>query len=172
MIQIKTTRLFISPAKYIRPYLQEMKRSHLSLEPEIYGGRQDFELREDQCVFTIVRRDSKEWLGGLSLHGIDIKMAKYEIGYWLRPEFTGNGYASEAVVALTRLLFLKYQAKKVEIHCDSRNASSIALARTLGFLPEAIWSRKDSKAGEENKNTSLVYARYDAEGLEDPAAKV
>jgi len=166
MIQIKSSRLFISPAKILTAYLAEMKRSHHVLEPEIYGSTEEFILRDDQCVFTIVKADSKEWLGGMSLHGVDQIVGKYEIGYWLRPEFTGNGYASEAVTALTCLLFQKYQAKRVEIRCDSRNSGSIRLARTLGFLPEAVWSRRDTHTGKQGQ--SLVFARYDAEGLNDP----
>lgn len=166
MIQIKSPRLLITPVSDPKVFVTEMTRSHLTLQPALYGGGQVvFELRDDQCVWWMRDGTTQESVGGLAIHSIEASLGKYEIGYWLKPECCGRGFAREAVIALVEVLFEHYHARKLEIRCDSRNEPSIGLARALGFQAEAIWSRKDRGDGRERQ--SLVFARYDARGLPD-----
>jgi RimJ/RimL family protein N-acetyltransferase len=163
MIILETERLRITPTGDVKLFLAEMKKSHLSQQFEIYRHVPTFELRDEQIAFSISSKATREFLGGLSLHGIDQKIGKFEIGYWLKADQAGKGYASEAVAGMTRLLFENYNAQKLEIRCDSRNAPSMALAERLGFLPEAIWNGKNIYSGEPCQ--SLSFARYDAKNL-------
>ncbi|MBC7530812.1 MAG: GNAT family N-acetyltransferase [Oligoflexus sp.] len=164
MIQIKTPRLLLTPAEDIKLFVDEMMRSHVAIQPDIYT-RSDvaFDLRDDQLVLWMSDLRSGAHRGGLSIHGIDENTGKYEIGYWLKPEFCGEGLAREAVIVLCEVLFERYRAKKIEIRCDSRNEPSIRLAKDLGFAPEAVWTGKDGADGAMRQ--SLIFARYDAKGF-------
>jgi RimJ/RimL family protein N-acetyltransferase len=74
----------------------------------------------------------REVLGGLGLHRRSQPDA-VEIGYWLRGDMTGQGYATEAVGALTQAAFEDLGVQRVEIRCDPRNVRSAAVPRRLGY---------------------------------------
>lgn len=56
-----------------------------------------------------------------------------EIGYWLRHDATGQGFATEAARAATDLALSIPGMSRVTIHCDAQNAPSAALPRRLAF---------------------------------------
>lgn len=58
---------------------------------------------------------------------------RVEIGYWLRSDLMGLGYATEAALAMVSLAERLPGMRHVEIRCDARNARSAALPRRLGF---------------------------------------
>lgn len=59
-----------------------------------------------------------------------------EIGYWLRPRYTGQGIATRAAAALVAEAF-RLGARRVEIHHDVANERSAAIPRRLGFVEVA-----------------------------------
>ncbi len=72
------------------------------------------------------------------------------LGYWLLEDALGQGYASEAVEALTRLLLRTEAMVRLEIECD--NVASLRLARRLSFVYEGAcevpWPGGESRPGE------------------------
>ena len=56
-----------------------------------------------------------------------------EIGYWLRADATGQGFATEATSAAKDLALSLPAISRVTIHCDEHNTTSAALPRRLGF---------------------------------------
>ena len=58
---------------------------------------------------------------------------RIEIGYWLRADATGQGFATEAARAAMNLALSLPGMSRVAIHCDEQNAPSAALPRRLGF---------------------------------------
>lgn len=72
---------------------------------------------------------------------------RVEIGYWLRSDMTGRGYATEAARAMLELAMTLPGIGSVEIHCDPRNAASAAIPRRLGFelLPAAAEPAPDEE---------------------------
>ena len=65
-----------------------------------------------------------------------------EIGYWLRSDATGRGFATEAVRAALDLAAALPRISRVSIWCDERNRASAALPRRLGFhLSDTIVER-------------------------------
>jgi len=70
-----------------------------------------------------------------------------EIGYWLREDATGRGYATEAASALVEHARTLNRFTHIEIRCDPRNLASAAVPKRLGFTltnPDAeelqVWS--------------------------------
>jgi RimJ/RimL family protein N-acetyltransferase/ribosomal protein S18 acetylase RimI-like enzyme len=82
--------------------------------------------------FAIRLRASGELVGGAGLHP-RIGPDGLEIGYWLRSDATGKGYATEATDALTRVALRQPGVLRVEIRCDPNNVASAAIPRRLGF---------------------------------------
>jgi len=56
-----------------------------------------------------------------------------EIGYWMRTAYTGRGYMTAAVEALTRVAFTLPGIERVAIRHDVANAASGAVAAKAGF---------------------------------------
>jgi len=56
-----------------------------------------------------------------------------EIGYWIRVDETGRGYASEAARAAFELASGLPHVSRLTIRCDERNVPSAAIPRRLGF---------------------------------------
>jgi ribosomal-protein-serine acetyltransferase len=59
------------------------------------------------------------------------------LGWWLRAGATGQGYAAEAVRALSQLAF-DHGIERVEAHTDPDNVPSRALAERAGFVLQEI----------------------------------
>jgi len=79
-------------------------------------------------------------LGHVGLYG-RVGPDALELGYWIRSDVAGRGYASEAARALTELAFSQCGVSRVEVHCDAGNAASVAIARRLGFTMKSINER-------------------------------
>lgn len=61
---------------------------------------------------------------------------RVEVGYWLRSDRTGRGYATEAAQAMLGVVRTLERVERVEIRCDARNLASAAVPRRLGFVLE------------------------------------
>jgi RimJ/RimL family protein N-acetyltransferase len=90
--------------------------------------------------YAIFPPDESDLLGEVSLfpRSADgrVKFAaadRLEIGYWLRRDVTGKGYATEAARAMLTLSLALPGIHQVEIHCDPRNVSSAAVPQRLDF---------------------------------------
>ena len=74
-----------------------------------------------------------EAVGGFGLHarrGPGI----LEIGYWVRSDCTGRGYATAGAGALTSTAFEHFAGvDRVEIRCDPANVASARVAEKLGY---------------------------------------
>lgn len=101
--------------------------------------RGDFDLGTD-FVYGIFDPEG-EVVGGTGLH-LRAGPAAREIGYWIRSERAGRGFATEATAALTRVAFEVDGVERVEIRCDPANARSAAIPRKLGFVHEATLRRR------------------------------
>ncbi|RMG99954.1 MAG: N-acetyltransferase [Chloroflexi bacterium] len=97
-------------------------------------------------------------IGGSGLHKIDWRVPKFEIGYWVRTAYTGNGYITEAVKGITKLAFDVLGAKRVEIRCDSLNERSAAVARRAGYPLEATLRHHDRHHLTGNLRDTLIFA--------------
>jgi RimJ/RimL family protein N-acetyltransferase len=97
-------------------------------------------------------------VGGSGLHRFDWEARRFEIGYWVRTRFAGQGYISEAVNAITRFAFTHLQANRVEIRCDTRNLRSASVARRCGFLLEGTL-RHDTLGIDGDVRDTLVFSK-------------
>lgn len=83
-------------------------------------------------VYALLDPEETRVLGSAGLYG-RVGPRAFEIGYWIRSDVTGRGFASEASAELTRIAFANPCVEQLEIRCDPDNLASIAIPRRLGF---------------------------------------
>ncbi len=106
--------------------------SDLPVIEERLGRLQDEFQAGTNWACGIFLRSSGEVLGGVSLLP-RIGPGALELGYWLRNECTGRGYATEAAAALTRVGLAMPGIERIEIRCDPENGPSAAVPVRLGY---------------------------------------
>jgi RimJ/RimL family protein N-acetyltransferase len=132
-----------SSLDHLRPWLPWAHEDPQPLKQKVELLRRfrgQFDLGQE-FVYGIFSRDESEAVGGTGLHtraGDDA----FEIGYWIRASRVGEGVATEATAALTRVAFEVSGAARVEIRVDPDNAASAAIPRKLGFVEEGTLRRR------------------------------
>jgi RimJ/RimL family protein N-acetyltransferase len=96
-------------------------------------------------------------VGSSGLHRIDWQVPKFEIGYWCRTRFSGQGYMTEAVRGIEAFAFDALGAKRVEIRCDPSNRPSAMVAERAGFVLEGEL-RNDALATDGTLRNTLVFS--------------
>lgn len=90
--------------------------------------------------YAVLTRDGSQVLGEADLFPRDperrvplVAADRLELGYWLGRAATGNGFATEAMLALLGVAEALPGMMQVEIRCDPANTPSDAVPRRLGF---------------------------------------
>ena len=121
-------------------------------------ARANFLAGEEFNVLARVKTtDALAVCGGL--HPVDWNVPKFEIGYWCRAAYQGQGYVTETVQALTRIGFEILGANRIEIRCDARNLRSRGVAERAGYALEATL-HNDMIAPDGKLRDTLIYARF------------
>lgn len=121
----------------------------------------DFLARRDLVLALFLRQaDGSEGplVGGSGLHRLDWALRRFEIGYWVRSGYGGQGLVSEAVEAIATMALDRLAARRVEIRCDDRNRSSWRVAERCGFALEGVLRNEALDAFGQPRDTR-VYAR-------------
>ncbi|MFD1888225.1 GNAT family N-acetyltransferase [Paenibacillus wenxiniae] len=116
------------------PWAQQMptvyeSEANLRLAGVKFMERQDLQL-------LLFHRQTGQFVGSSGLHAIDWQVRKFEIGYWVRTSYAGQGYISEAVRTITHFAVERLQANRIEIHCDASNTQSARVAERCGYTLE------------------------------------
>lgn len=148
---------------HLVPWLPWARDEPQSLEAKIELVRQfrgKFDLGKD-FAFGIFDRSESEVLGGAGMHARVGPRAR-EIGYWIAAARVGQGFATEAAAALSRVGFEIEELERLEIHCDPLNTRSAAIPRKLGYTHDGTLRgrlpRADGSAGER-----MIWSLFDAE---------
>ncbi len=151
------------------PWAQETP-SEARAEENVRQAQADFLLRRELRFPIFLRSDPATMVGSTGLHRIDWNAHRFEIGYWIRSRFAGQGYATEAARGMAAFAFRELEANRVEIWCDARNERSAAVARRLGFRHEATF-RDHTRATDGSLATGMCFAllRADAADALGPA---
>ena len=115
-------------------------------------------------VALLTLRDSGAIIGSSGLMGADPAVPSFEIGYWVQTARTGQGYATEATIALTCLAFEGLDARRVELKIDESNRRSQAVAERLGFALEAT-TKADLRDSTGAIAATRIYVMFDLASL-------
>ena len=138
------------------PWAQEPTNVEAS-EARLRGAMARWITHED-LLLHIYLKGTSTFVIGSGLHRIDWNSGKFEIGYWCRTPYAGQGYVTEAVNGLTAFAFGPLKANRVEIRCDALNARSAAVAKRCGFLLEGIL-RHDSLAVSGELRSTMIFSK-------------
>ena len=86
---------------------------------------------EGPLVYPILVKESKANIGYVQLCPIDD--GQWEIGYHIAKKYTGNGYATEAVMAFLPVIAKQAGISEIYGICLAENIASIAVMRKCGF---------------------------------------
>lgn len=142
-----------------------------SVEPQSIEDTQAFctEARENweadvRYGVIMINKDDGAIVGGTGYPSLDWEVPKFEIGYWCRTSFAGQGYVSEATQALALLAFESLDAVRVELRMDDLNRRSWRVAERMGFELEGIL-RADVRNNDGSVRNTRIYAMVDPAGL-------
>lgn len=115
----------------------------------------EFLLRQDLMLLCFLKgTDTIVVSSGLHPHW---QVPAFEIGYWCRQPYQGQGLVTEAVKGITDFAVTHLNAKRVFIRCDSDNDASANVARRAGFELEGTLRHDGRKHSGELRNT-LVFS--------------
>lgn len=122
------------------------------------------ELVENETGFwwAIELSESGKFVGAVGLNDIKIEHRRGEIGFWLLPEFWGNGYVTEAAFKVLAVGFKDFNLHRIEAWVESGNTGSEQVLKRLGFTHEG--SFKDY----EIKNSQLISVDIFARFVDNP----
>lgn len=104
----------------------------------------------------IIRNEDGMFLGSTGYIRYDTSVPKVEIGYWIRTDQCGKGYATEALELLTDYSFY-IGCCRVEVRCDEDNVASAKVAEKLKFAYEGTL-RCDGRKNNGMLRNTRVYA--------------
>ena len=119
-------------------------------------GAADWIVRTD-LPMLIFRRDNGEHAGNCGLHRFNWMTGVFEIGWWCRKRYQGQGLITEAAGAVTEFAFDRLGARRVWCTTDDENARSWRVAERLGFHHEG--TLKGERCDPDGRRRSMrVYA--------------
>jgi RimJ/RimL family protein N-acetyltransferase len=105
----------------------------------------------------LFRRDTGEHAGNCGLHRFNWSTRVFEIGWWCRKRFQGQGLITEAAAAITGFAFEQLGARRVWCGTDEENERSWRVAERLGFAHEGTL-RSERCDPDGTRRTMRVYA--------------
>lgn len=125
-----------------------------------------FKKTEDpELMLFIINKTNHDLIGATGFHNIDWEVPCVETGYWGQKKYSGQGFITEAINALTRYAFNALQVKRITITCDVDNERSKKVPERLGYRLESIMKANRVKPVSGEVSDTLVYVRNDLIGL-------
>jgi len=87
--------------------------------------------------WVIIKKMSNEFIGYFGFWRLIKQHCRAEIGYALKPEFSGQGFMKEAFDCLIYFGFKQLQIHSIEANVNPKNIKSIQLLEKKGFRKEA-----------------------------------
>jgi ribosomal-protein-serine acetyltransferase len=116
-----------------------------------------FLLRE-RFNFSLYLKGTDACVGSCGVPRLKWAVPSFEIGYWLRTSYCGQGLVGEAVGAVEQMCFDLFKAVRVEIRCDERNTRSRRVAERAGYALEGIL-RHEERGPDGELRDQCVYAK-------------
>lgn len=169
-ISISTERLVLRPYEEDDiPALAEMMNDELVIawtsapQPYTRENAREFAVRTAPAyrtegrglVFAVTEFLTQRLVGTVHLRNTDWRVRTSEVGYVTAPWARGEGYAGEAVLAVTQWLFDDQKFERLELRTAAGNTASQQVAQKIGCVSEGVL-----------RGAGLVRGRDEGEGEE------
>lgn len=113
-----------------RPYLLRHATRFVNQKRAAYRNRQSLALA--------ITTDDHSLVGMIELSHFALTDRVAELGYWIVPQYRGNGYATEAARAMCDVGFRVLRLHRIEAGALARNRASIRVLEKAGLRREGI----------------------------------
>jgi len=103
--------------------------------------------QSDGWCFSISDAATGEKLGNIGLKLTDINEKVAEVGFMLKEEAQGKGYATEALNLAKEYAFQTLKLIKIAAICSTENSGSYKLLEKVGFIRESVLPKNTSING-------------------------
>jgi RimJ/RimL family protein N-acetyltransferase len=132
---------------HLTPWMPWAAPAEVDAEVQLLRSfRRQFDADENY-VYGVFDRDETRVVGGSGFHPRG-GPSSLEIGYWLRADSIGMGYATEVAGVLTRVGFEVCGVERMDIQIDPANVRSRRVPEKLGYEHEATLRRRLPQRGE------------------------
>ena len=94
--------------------------------------------RPEWGVFVLVRREDGKAVGGMGFHGAPDEDGRAEVGYDLAPSARGQGYATEALRALSEWALARDDVRLLMATIEEPNHASQAVVTRAGYTRATV----------------------------------
>jgi RimJ/RimL family protein N-acetyltransferase len=150
------------------PWAMDEPSSVQTLAARLHAMRQQFVEGHD-WAYGVFDSGESRLVGGAGLHPRGTT-DHLEIGYWIRTDASGRGYATETAAALCEAAFAHTAVGRLEIHCDVENARSAAVAERLGFVRDRQF-RQEAPTRRGSHRDTIVWTLFRTSRIEAAAGK-
>ena len=98
-------------------------------------GRESW-LQSRTVRLGVFERATGVLVGNIELDGVDLRRSQAELGYWVRTDRAGRGYASEGAWSMLRYAFETLRLHKVRADVAVGNHKSARVLEKVGFVRE------------------------------------
>lgn len=113
----------------------------------------------DPFVYPIITNDGGKNIGYVQLCKLELEEEEnWEIGYHIAKDFTGKGFATEAVKAFLPVMAQNHNLNEVYGICLAENLASIRVLEKCGF--RQIYQGPGNYQGKENKIIKTIWKNY------------
>ncbi|ACT03325.1 GNAT family N-acetyltransferase [Paenibacillus sp. JDR-2] len=149
----------IESIEELRPWMPWANQIPTIEESEITIRKSRLEfLNRTDLRLLLFHKETGQLVGSSGLHRMDWKARTFEIGYWARTAYAGQGYISEAVEGITNFAIHQLQANRVEIICDARNKRSAKVAECAGYTLEGVL-RNHKRANDGSLRDTMIFSK-------------
>lgn len=113
--------------------------------------------------YGIFRKADSLYMGNCGVHSIAWQHNRCELGYWILGTFEGQGFMSESVKTLEKVLF-EIGFNRIEIHCSSQNLRSANVPRANSYRLEGL-QRQDVIENGKYRDT-FIFSKLKSEYLQ------
>jgi len=138
------------------PWISE-EQTIQSAKIRCHAAASNFLLRTD-LAYLAFEKSTDLLVGSVGLHRTDWNLPKTEVGYWIRNNETGKGYATELVATITQWALDELGVIRVELITDEQNKASRAIAARCGFQLEGVMVNVE-KAPDQSLRNNCIYAK-------------
>ncbi|MCK9225237.1 MAG: GNAT family N-acetyltransferase [Candidatus Muirbacterium halophilum] len=87
--------------------------------------------------YALFLKSNNDYIGNIGIHSINWECSRAEIGYWILSDFESNGFISEALIFIEKVLFGS-GFNKIEIRCDSNNQKSSSVPKRNNYKLDGV----------------------------------
>lgn len=99
------------------------------------------------CRFSIRERDTRRFMGVVSLESLAHLHQTGDLGYWVRTDAHRRGIMTEAASEIVRWAFREARFHRVRVAAATDNSPSLGVIRRLGFQFEGVARQAERCAG-------------------------